>query len=96
MAEIKLTKTELRSQQNRMTQLKRYLPTLQLKKALLQAEVQESKNEIERLEERFQERHSSVEEYAALLAQRISIDLTDFFKVKEIKKHIENIAGVEI
>lgn len=96
MPEVKLTKTELRSQQNRLNQLKRYLPTLQLKKALLQVEVQESKNEIERLEEVYQEKHAAVEEYAALLAQRISIDISDFIRIKEVKKHYENIAGVDV
>ena len=36
---IKLTKTELRIQQTRLGQFQRYLPTLQLKKAMLQFEV---------------------------------------------------------
>ena len=39
MAELKFTKQELRQQQIRLVQLQRYLPTLQLRKALLQAEV---------------------------------------------------------
>ncbi len=40
MAETKLTKNELRNQQTHLAQLEKYLPTLQLKKAMLQAEVQ--------------------------------------------------------
>ncbi len=43
MAEIKLTKNELRSQQNLLAQLEKYLPTLQLKKAMLQSEVSEAR-----------------------------------------------------
>jgi len=43
MAEVKLQKNELRAQQARLNQLQRYLPTLQLKKALLQVEVQNAK-----------------------------------------------------
>ena len=39
MAEIKFTKTELRSQQLKLDRLRKYLPTLQLKKAMLQVEV---------------------------------------------------------
>ena len=46
MAEVKLTKNELRGQQVRLTQLRKYLPTLQLKKAMLQSEVNEVKNKI--------------------------------------------------
>lgn len=52
MAEIKLTKNELRAQQNRLTQLLKYLPTLQLKKAMLQLEVQEAKAELLKCEEK--------------------------------------------
>jgi V/A-type H+-transporting ATPase subunit D len=36
---MRLTKTELRLQQLRLNQLQKYLPTLQLKKTLLQLEV---------------------------------------------------------
>ncbi len=46
---LKLTKTELRSQQTRLTQFQRYLPTLQLKKAMLQFEVMAADMEITRL-----------------------------------------------
>ena len=53
MAEIKLTKNELRSQQNKLNQLEKYLPTLQLKKAMLQIEVNEARLEISKCEEDF-------------------------------------------
>ena len=46
---LKLTKFELRSQQTRLTQFQRYLPTLQLKKAMLQFEVMAADMEIARL-----------------------------------------------
>jgi V/A-type H+-transporting ATPase subunit D len=53
MAEIKLTKNELRTQQGRHQQLKKYLPTLQLKKAMLQIEVNDARLEIAVCEEAF-------------------------------------------
>ena len=96
MAELKLTKSELRAQQHRLTQLERYLPTLQLKKALLQQEVQEAKHELSLLDEKLQEKRSIVEEFAALLVGRIGIDLAPFVHIQEIKKRWENIAGVDI
>ena len=52
MAQIKLTKTELRLQQLKLAQLLKYLPTLQLKKAMLQAEVNFTQQEIETLQTR--------------------------------------------
>jgi V/A-type H+-transporting ATPase subunit D len=96
MAEIKLTKNELRAQQNKLAQLRKYLPTLQLKKAMLQAEVNEARIEIVHCEERYAKTHAYVEEYSALLSQKTSIEPTNILKVVEVRKRIENIAGVEV
>lgn len=96
MAEIKLTKNELRDQQTRLAQLQRYLPTLQLKKAMLQAEVHEARLEIERLQKLFLEKRQYVEDYSALLATKTTIDPLQAVKIKKIYKHYDNIAGVEV
>jgi len=48
-----MTKNGLRSQQNVLAQLQTYLPTLQLKKTLLQVEVNQSKIKLEKLIENF-------------------------------------------
>lgn len=96
MAEVKLTKTELRDQQNKLAQLERYLPTLQLKKAMLQAEVQETRLEIARLEQIFKTKRERVDEYSGLLTSKTTIDPLAAIKIKKISKHYENVAGVEI
>jgi V/A-type H+-transporting ATPase subunit D len=94
MAVLKLTKNELRAQQMRLTQFQRYLPTLQLKKAMLQFEVNNALNEIAILEGKLSVGRTRVEEFSALL-----LDLSDVGKYAEavqVKKRYENIAGVEI
>lgn len=96
MAEIKLTKNELRSQQLRLGQLERYLPTLQLKKSMLQTQVNDVRAEIEKLNVEFKHLYSSVDAYSALLREKTSIHIEDVFKVVEVKKEYENIAGVEV
>lgn len=96
MAEIKLTKNELRAQQVRLAQLEKYLPTLQLKKAMLQAEVQETRVEIQRLEKIYQQQRSKVEEYSLLLSSKTTINPLEAAKVKKVYKHFDNIAGVEV
>ena len=96
MAEIKFTKNELRAQQSRLGQLEKYLPTLQLKKALLQLEVNEARHAIILLEHKYQEAHDAAEQYAALLTQKINIDPKDAVKVTSVKKRYENVAGVEV
>lgn len=97
MAEIKLTKTELRLQQNRLAQLQKYLPTLQLKKAMLQVQVNDARLEIVQLEEEFQRLHKRLESYSALLTdEAIGIDLMQAAKILKINRRFENIAGVEV
>lgn len=96
MAELKMTKNELRSQQNKLNVLLKYLPTLQLKKALLQAEVSETKLERHALEEQLDLEMRAVEEYASLFTQTMSVDLSDFAKIQEVKRRYENIAGADV
>ncbi|MFZ0566309.1 MAG: V-type ATP synthase subunit D [Chlamydiales bacterium] len=96
MAEIKLTKNELRFQQVRLNQLNRYLPTLQLKKAMLQSEVNEVRLEILRLEEAFEETRLIVSQSSGLLSEHIGLKFSDAAKVERIEKRYENIAGVDI
>jgi len=96
MAEVKLTKNELRSEQNRLTQLKTYLPTLQLKKAMLQIEVNEARLEIVKYEEEFITISEKVKNFTPLLTEKLKFDIRDLAKIKEIKRRYENIAGVEV
>ena len=96
MAEIKLTKNELRDQQNRLNQLQKYLPTLQLKKAMLQVEVHNAKADVAEMEAEFLKKKQEVQQYAPLFVEHTSIDFNTVAIVAEVKKSYENIAGVEI
>ncbi len=96
MAEIKLTKNELRAQQTRLGQLEKYLPTLQLKKSMLQAEVQETRIKIEQQETSRQKMRQKIETFSELLSTQTSIAPLDAVKVKRIGKRYENVAGVEV
>jgi V/A-type H+-transporting ATPase subunit D len=96
MAEIKLTKNELRTQQNKLNQLNKYLPTLQLKKAMLQTEVLEARIEIAHCEESYQQVRREVDLYSQLLTEKISIDVTQGSRVVKVNKRYENIAGIEV
>lgn len=96
MTELKLTKSELRGQRVKLSQLRRYLPTLQLKKALLQSEVNEARQEILKLEDAFHEKRLVVSDASGLLSYTIGLDIENSAKVEKIKKRYENIAGVDI
>jgi len=96
VAEVKLTKNELRNQQTHLAQLEKYLPTLQLKKAMLMAEVQVVRQEIQRLEQEQAEKLNQVEAFSSLLSTKTTIDPLQAVKIKVLHKRYENVAGVEI
>ncbi|MCH9613464.1 MAG: V-type ATP synthase subunit D [Chlamydiia bacterium] len=93
---IKLTKMGLRDEQLKLAQLTKYLPTLQLKKAMLQLEVNQVNLEIEELKAKMEEKAKLAEGFAKLLTGRDTTVIFDSIKVKEVKKTFENIAGVDI
>ena len=93
---VKLTKTELRSEQYRFGQLQKYLPTLQLKKMLLQIEVNQAEQEIQQLHREFSESEKKIQAYSALFSDRSAFDLFPAAKIVEVQKRLENIAGIDI
>ena len=96
MSQIKLTKTELRSQQHRLSQLEKYLPTLQLKKAMLQEEVNRAVYVLRTLEQHFDVCVEKVERFVSLLSAPQSFVLMEAIKVFEVRLDAENIAGVDL
>lgn len=93
---LKLTKTELRNQQIRLSQFQKYLPTLQLKKAMLQFEVTLCHMEESRLHGDMQLVRHQVEGFAPFLLDKVPVDALHYADVLHVKKRYENVAGVEI
>lgn len=96
MAQIKFTKTELRSQQHRLLQLQKYLPTLQLKKALLRLEVQQVEAELDLVHIEFKSQEERVQRYSNLLTDPDAHYLFESTAIAKVEKRFENIAGVEV
>ena len=97
MSNIKFTKTQLRAEQVKLSQLQKYLPTLQLKKALLQAEVEQAENQLDQLFVHFDLIQKRISNYASLLSDKMpSNTLFSSTVIQEIKTQSENIAGVDI
>lgn len=93
---IKLTKMELRDQQYKLKQLQKYLPTLQLKKAMLQTEVNNAMYEIERLSREYNEEYQTCEAFQALLSDPEADIIDRVVDIEMVEKRYENIAGAEI
>jgi V/A-type H+-transporting ATPase subunit D len=93
---IKLTKNELRKQQVCLSQFTRYLPTLQLKKSMLQVEVGNVRLEMIDVEGRLQKAVFEMEPFSSVFEEKVMYDLTELIQVSHVKKRYENIAGVDI
>lgn len=93
----KLTKNRLRAEKIKLTQLRSYLPTLKLKKALLQVEVQNILSIVEDLREGYKFYRNTLHASKNLLGVPIYFgDLASVKRVQHIIRHNENIAGVEV
>ncbi|MGR3952037.1 MAG: V-type ATP synthase subunit D [Chlamydia sp.] len=96
MADVKLTKTELKSQKNKLDQLQKYLPTLQLKKALLQAEVLNARQEKSALESERDRRMNAMQEASQLLSMSMPFTIDEAVSVESVQIEHENVAGAEL
>ncbi len=96
MAQIKLTKNELRDQQFKLGQLEKYLPTLQLKKAMLQTEVNCAQIEVTKRISEYHVIKERVAHFQSLLIGCDALSLLAAVEIDEVIKEYENIAGVDI
>lgn len=96
MSQVRLTKNELRNQQLKATQLTRYLPTLQLKKAMLQQEVNTVSQILDEAKNKFGQFKDRLLPMAQLFEKEGMGEFFKALKIDEVFTHIENIAGVDI
>lgn len=91
---IKLTQGELKRQRDILRQYERYLPTLQLKKQLLQLEIACQQGTLNRKKSSLSERRRSAEDWLGLLVEAPMI--RQWLIPQEIITTKRNIAGVDI
>ena len=96
MADIKLTKNELKVQQQKLLQLERYLPTLQLKKSLLQAEVESNKTAQETLKKEYHALEKMLFDTSGLLNLDPAFSLEKCLSIAHQELSSENIAGADL
>ncbi|MCK5673359.1 MAG: V-type ATP synthase subunit D [Spirochaetales bacterium] len=94
MANIKLTKNELKTQKDSLKRFQRYLPTLILKKQQLQMVIRQVEIKIKEVESEREALFNSLQSWIAVYGE--DQNLTSLIKIKRIIKDIGNIAGVDI
>ncbi|MFA7229675.1 MAG: V-type ATP synthase subunit D [Victivallaceae bacterium] len=97
MPKIKLTKTELKTQQDALKQYSRFLPTLQLKKQQLQVEMRLSAERLRQNEEEQEQLHRGLESWVAMFGTPDAVELlSGLVDLKHVNSEISNIAGVNV
>lgn len=95
MSKIKLTKGELKKQRDALTQFRRYLPTLQLKKQQLQMKIREVQDALSGVDARARLLEADIHRWSGLLGER-NIDLESFVVPVSITMDQQNVAGTTI
>jgi V/A-type H+-transporting ATPase subunit D len=95
MAKIKLTKNELKSQKDHLAMYSRYLPTLQLKKSQLQAEIRGIEVRVLELRAEKKQVDESFKSWIAVFGEK-GIFKPDILKITSLRTSEGNIAGVSI
>ncbi|KGE73735.1 V-type ATP synthase subunit D [Spirochaeta lutea] len=94
MAQVKLTKNELKKQKDYLKRYRRYLPTLQLKKQQLQMVLRQIEQKRKDLVEKRDAIYQGIESWIAVFGEQIPI--ADLIVIKGIKTGSGNIAGIDI
>ena len=91
---IKLTQAELKRQRDALQQYERYLPTLQLKKQLLQLEILHQEAALREREGSLARKRKAAEEWAGLLAEAPGIG--QWLAPRAVSTGVKNVAGVDL
>ncbi len=94
MAKIKYTKSELKKQKDQLKRFKRYLPTLVLKKQLLQMEIRQVEMQIKEKNQQRENINAELMKWIHVFGENLNI--AELVKVKETDLETANIAGVDI
>lgn len=95
MANVKLTKNELKTQKDALKMFSRYLPTLILKKQQLQMEIRLVELRQKEVNEKRDAINEEFKSWIGVFGEDVGID-GSLIKVKYVKTESGNIAGVEI
>jgi len=94
MAKLKFSKSALKSERDALSRYRRFLPTLELKKEQLVAEVRRIEKERAEITAREEALTKDLNDWVALFSE--PVDLPSLVRVKAVKTKLGNIAGVPI
>lgn len=87
---------ELRYQQSQLKQFKNYLPTLQLKKGMLQKEVEDASVQLQVEYQELEQKMKKLEALSGQLMRSEALPVWDAIQIKEVVLLKENVAGLDL
>ena len=94
MAQVKLTKNELKRQKDALKRFQRYLPTLQLKKQQLQMVIRQVEAEMRAKDAERERLHREIMSWAEVFGE--DVDLEQYLRIRSLTTSTGNIAGIDI
>jgi len=94
MAKIRLTKNELKKQKEALKRYTRYLPTLELKKTQLVAEIRLISQQVDKIIDEINRFEKEIFHWVDVFGE--DIDISVWFSVEELVTNSGNIAGIDI
>ncbi len=96
VGQVRFTKIELKHQSDKLKLLNQYLPSLKLKKLMLQAEVNKVTEELKIAEDLLKKEYQTILSFGQILGEAPLFDLMESIHVEKVICDQENIAGAEI
>jgi V/A-type H+/Na+-transporting ATPase subunit D len=94
MQKVRLTKTNLKQQRDALRRYERYLPTLRIKKQLLQREIERAHAELRRVREQADTLLSEMDQWVELLAEDVGLE--GLLELERVEVSWDNVAGVDV
>ena len=94
MAQVKLTKNELKRQKDALKRFQRYLPTLQLKKQQLQMVIRQVEAEMRAKDGQRQRLHREIMSWVEVFGEHV--ELERYLRIRLLRTSTGNIAGIDI
>ncbi len=94
MAQVKLTKNELKSQKDSLKRFQRYLPTLQLKKQQLQMVIRQVEAEMRTKDTEREQLHREAMSWVEVFGEDVGLE--NYLRIRSLETSTGNIAGIDI
>ncbi len=93
---IKLTRTEMKAQRDKLARYERYLPTLKLKQQQVQSSIVQANQACRKVEKEHQQAEAAVNAYRPLFKDVAGLNVQQLAQPETVKTTFHSIAGIKV